>query len=58
MGKKLVKNKNPKCSFCDKQAEYFLPDESGKPRLYFCEDHAIEWLKEGKASYLPKVLEL
>ncbi len=45
----------PKCSFCDKPAEYYLPDESGKPKLYFCEDHALEWLKVGKVSYLPKI---
>jgi len=58
MGKKLVKNRNLKCSFCDKKAEYYLPDESGKPKSYFCEDHAIKWLKEGRVSYLPRIKSL
>lgn len=44
-----------KCSKCKKKAEFFLPDEKGKAKTYFCEDHAIEYLKEGERGFLPRV---
>lgn len=51
---KESKNKEEKlkCSFCDKPAEYYLPDETGKPKLYFCEEHALKWAKRRKSKLL------
>jgi protein-arginine kinase activator protein McsA len=45
-----------KCSRCNRKAEFFLPDEKGKPKVYFCENCAIAYLKQNKeVSFLPRI---
>jgi len=51
----MTLNIMPKCSFCDKKAEYV--DDPRNPRLFFCQEHAKQWLLEGKAVFLFKIKE-
>jgi DNA repair exonuclease SbcCD nuclease subunit len=48
-----------KCSKCKKMAEFYLPDENDKPKLYFCENHGIDYLKNrGGVALLPRIKKL
>lgn len=47
--------KRPKCSSCKKEAEFYYEKEHGTRNRYFCNDHAVEFLKDGKADFLPRI---
>jgi hypothetical protein len=41
-----------KCIKCGKKAEFHLPDDED---TVLCEDHAIEYLKKSRESFLPRI---
>ena len=49
--------KRPKCSSCKKQAEFYYQKDEKARKKYFCEDHGVEFMQRGKASFLQRVVE-
>jgi len=43
----------PKCSKCEKEAEYLF-EEDGKI-IYFCREHAREFMFENNVNFLPRI---
>ncbi len=43
------------CKHCKKKAEFYIQENN--KNIYLCEDHSIELLKEGKHSFIPRIVE-
>ena len=43
----------PKCSFCSKEAEFYVEDE--EKTIYFCQDHVRDTPKSGKYVFIPRI---
>ena len=44
-----------KCSFCSKKAEFYFQKDENVKKKYFCENHAIEFMKREKVDFLQRV---
>ena len=44
-----------RCSFCGRKAEFFEPDRYGEPKLFLCPECARDYLRKGKANFLPRI---